>query len=104
MRILIDESLPRYTKRLLSGYEVATVQEMGWTGTKNGKLLVLAEAHFDVFLTADKNLRYQQNLAARRLAIVVFPSNRLSVVKTLHRTLEDCLSTINAGQIVELKA
>ena len=104
MRILIDESLPRYTKRLLSGYEVTTVQEMGWTGTKNGKLLALAEGRFDAFLTADKNLRYQQNLTGRTLAIVVFPSNRLSIVKTLEARLKICLSTINAGQIVELKA
>lgn len=63
MRILVDESLPRYTKRMLQGYTVYTVQEMGWTGTKNGKLLSLAETRFDVFLTVDKNLRYQQSFA-----------------------------------------
>lgn len=63
MRILVDESLPRYTKRMLQGYTVYTVQEMGWTDTKNGKLLSLAETRFDVFLTADKNLRYQQSFA-----------------------------------------
>lgn len=47
-----------------------TVQEMSWTGAKNGKLPSLAESQFDVFLTADKNLRYQQNLTGKRLAVI----------------------------------
>ena len=81
MRILIDESLPRYLKLVLASHDVKTVQEIGWGGIKNGPLLSLAEADFDVFLTGDKNLRYQQNLKARKLAIVVFPSNKLSVVR-----------------------
>ncbi len=102
MRILIDESLPRYTKRMLVNYTAMTVQDMGWTGTKNGKLLSLAEGQFDVFLTADKNLRYQQNLAARELAIIVFPSNRLSIVKTLQHKLESALSDVEPGQVIEL--
>ncbi len=102
MRILVDESLPRYTKRMLSEHTVATVQEMGWGGTKNGKLLALAEAEFDVFLTADKNLRYQQNLHGKKLSIVVFPSNRLSSVKQVKDQLLACLSVIRPGQFVEL--
>lgn len=57
MRILIDENLPRYLKRVWAGDEVKTVQEMGWAGIKNGELLKLAEPDFDVFLTADKNIR-----------------------------------------------
>jgi hypothetical protein len=63
MKILIDESLPRYLKAVLREHEVRTVQEMGWSGTKNGPLLALTEANFDLFLTADQNLRYQQGLA-----------------------------------------
>jgi len=104
MRILIDESLPRYTKRMLSSHIASTVQAMGWTGTKNGKLLSLAEGQFDVFLTADKNLRYQQNLAEKRLAVIVFPSNRLSVVKTLQDRLDPVLSSVRPGQVIELSA
>ncbi|MFZ1768088.1 MAG: DUF5615 family PIN-like protein [Caldilinea sp.] len=102
MRILIDESLPRYTKRMLTGHYVATVPEMGWTGTKNGQLLALAEDKFDVCLTADRNLRYQQNLTDKKLAIIVFPSNRLSVVKLFESELHSCLSTIQIGQLIEL--
>ncbi len=104
MRILIDESLPRYIKRMLRSHEAFTVQDMGWIGTKNGKLLSLADGQFDVFLTADKNLRYQQNLTSRRLAIIVFPSNRLSIVRTLEDKLEFALSVIEPGQVVELEA
>lgn len=60
MRVLIDESLPRDLKQKLFGMEIFTVQDMGWAGIKNGELLAKANANFDVFMTADKNLRYQQ--------------------------------------------
>lgn len=102
MKILIDESLPRYLRRVLTGHEVQTVQEMGWGGIKNGPLLTLAESNFDLFLTADKNLRYQQNLAERQLAVIVFPSNKLSVVKTLEDKLKSRIAQIQAGDYIEL--
>jgi uncharacterized repeat protein (TIGR03803 family) len=66
-------------KRVLTGHAVQTVQEAGWAGIKNGELLALAETNFDVFLTADQNLRYQQNLQGRTVAIVELPTNTLSV-------------------------
>ena len=102
MKILIDESLPRYTFQIVQGYEAYTVQYMGWGGIKNGELLSRAEGQFDVFLTADKNLRYQQNLVGRTLAIIVFPSNKLSVVKQLEAPLKNALRTVMPGVIVEL--
>jgi len=81
MRILIDECAPRALKKHLMnhGHECRTVQEVGWSGKQNGELLRLAEAAFDVLVTVDTNLRFQQNLAGRRIAIVVFQSssNRL---------------------------
>ena len=80
MRILLDECVPRPLRRELAGHDVRTVQEMGWTGKKNGELLALmAGAGFDVLLTVDQNLRHQQNLAAAGVAVVVMvaPSNRL---------------------------
>ena len=61
MRILLDECVPRKLTRELPGHECRTVTEMGWAGIKNGRLLRLAENQFDVFLTADQNLQYQQN-------------------------------------------
>jgi len=70
-RVLLDENLPRLLKRELSSVEVWTVVEVGWAGIKNGKLLRLAEAEFDVFVTADQNLSYQQPLTNFDLGIVV---------------------------------
>jgi hypothetical protein len=102
LKILIDESLPRYLKQPLDAHQVFTVQEMGWTGIKNGVLLARANAEFDVLLTADQNLRYQQNLSNLNLAVIVFPSNRLSVVKALVPRLHAILETLGRGDVVEL--
>jgi hypothetical protein len=102
MKILIDESLPHYLLHMLQGYDVYTVQYMGWGGVKNGTLLRPAESQFDVFLTADKNLRYQQNLDGRTLAIIVFPSNKLSVVKSLETQLKEALDGIEPSQVMGL--
>ena len=102
MKILIDENLPRYLKKVLAGYDVKTTQEIGWGGIKNGELLKLAEPVFDLFLTADKNIRYQQNLKGRKLSIIVFPSNKLSVVKTLETELKIRIVQVTSGDYIEL--
>ncbi len=102
MKILIDESLPRFLKQPLKSHEVFTVQEMGWTGIANGVLLGKANDQFDVMLTADKNLRHQQDLSRLTLSIVVFPSNRLSVVKALAGHLLAILPSLTPGEVVEL--
>jgi hypothetical protein len=63
MRILLDECVPRRLARELAGHDVRTVPEMGWSGKRNGELLqLMAGQGFEVFLTVDQNLRYQQNL------------------------------------------
>ncbi|MBV9555219.1 MAG: DUF5615 family PIN-like protein [Alphaproteobacteria bacterium] len=80
MRILLDEQLPRRLARHLSGHLARTVQQCGWSGRRNGDLLRRAAADsFDIFLTADQNLSYQQNFSGLSLAIVVLmaPSNAL---------------------------
>ena len=71
MRLLPDGSLPCGLKNLLDTHDVVTVQEKGWVGTTNGKLVQLAESEFDVFVTADQYLQYQQNLAGFDLAVVI---------------------------------
>ena len=63
MRILLDESVPGRLGALLVGHESVTVQRRAWSSIKNGKLLALAAGEFDVVLTADKGMEYQQNLA-----------------------------------------
>lgn len=71
MRILLDESVPAQVRNALPGHEVNTVSELGWKGRENGELLDGAEgAGFDVLIIADKNLRHQQNLGGRRIALV----------------------------------
>lgn len=79
MRILLDEDLPRRPGALLADHEVSTVQRRGWSGIKNGRLLVLAAAEFDVFLTMDGNLEFQRNLAVLPIAVLVVEavSNRM---------------------------
>ena len=76
MRILLDESLPRDLAQFITGHDVSTVRNEGWAGIKNGKLLALAGARFDVFLTADRNLEFQQNLTTLPLAVVVLICSR----------------------------
>ena len=74
MRILFDQGTPVPLRRFLLGHRVATAFEQGWSNLGNGDLLRMAEAEFDLFLTTDQNLRYQQNLAGRKLAIQVLPT------------------------------
>jgi len=102
MKILIDESLPRQLKHFLGGHEADTVQEAGWAGVKNGELLAKAEGEYFVFLTTDRNLWYQQNMRGRKLALVIFPTNKLSVIRALQVKLELVLSTLGESEIVEL--
>jgi predicted nuclease of predicted toxin-antitoxin system len=74
MKILFDENVPKRLKNYLPGYEVLTVQEMGWGSIKNGALLKKADAVFDVFITVDKNMQRQQNLAGITMCVVTLMS------------------------------
>jgi predicted nuclease of predicted toxin-antitoxin system len=74
MKILFDHGTPVPLRRVLSGHMVSTAFEMGWAKFDNGALLSAAQADFDAIITTDQNLRYQQNLAGRTLAILVLPT------------------------------
>jgi hypothetical protein len=103
MKILLDECIPRKLKNSFPGHECQTVPEAGLAGQKNGLLLSLAEgAGFDLFITIDKGLQYQQNLAGRGIAILLVRarSNRL---EDLLPYVEACRSLINSIQPGELK-
>ena len=76
MRILFDENVPAPLRQFFPDDGVVTIQELGWSGIENGELVSRAEADFDVLVLADKNLRYQQNLTGRALALVELPTNR----------------------------
>jgi hypothetical protein len=75
MKILLDECVPWPMHNLLPGHTCTTAQQRGWGGVKNGKLLELAQGEFDLFITPDQNIRYQQNLAGRQIAILELSTN-----------------------------
>ena len=100
--ILLGESVPRPIKTRLPEFSIRTVQEMGCAGLKNGELLALAEREFDVLITADKNLRYQQSLTGRKLAVIVLPSNQVTVIVMILPAIREILEGIQPGQFVEI--
>ena len=103
MKVRFDVNMPRPLRRELPGHEVVTAQKMGWGELENGDLIDAAEkAGFDVLVTADRNLRYQQNLTGRRLGIVVLPSNKLRVLRTIAPDIRRTLDALKPGDYVEL--
>lgn len=101
MKLLLDECLPRKLKGALVGHEVATVPEMGWAGKRNGELLDLATTVFDVFVTADQNLQYQQTLQTRMIAVLVLraPNNRLATLTPLIPAALHALQGLQKGEL-----
>lgn len=106
MRILLDESLPRPLGALLTGHSPSTVQELGWTSLKNGELLRRAAEQFDVLLTADQNLQYQQNLATLPIAVVVLvsTSNRIEALQPLIPELLEVLMSLEPKTLRQVRA
>ena len=96
MRILLDESLPRDLRLRLPDHEVSTVAASGWAGVENGKLLALAATRFDAFITVDRNIEFQQNLAKLPLSVIVLvtKSNRIEDLDRLVPELFDSLQTL----------
>lgn len=76
MGVLLDECVPRGLRKDFRGHQVKTVGEVGWAGVKNGALLQLAAKEFDVLLTVDRNLEYQQNFSDLGLAVIVIHARR----------------------------
>jgi len=101
VRVLLDECLPRRLKRELAGHEARTAPEMGWASKGNGELLALAAGRFDVFLTADRNLSYQQDLSSFDIAIVVLVarSNRLEDLRPLVPRILEVLPAAKGGTV-----
>lgn len=85
MKVLLDECVDWRLGRDIVGHDVKTARQMGWAAIKNGELLALAEQQFDVFVTVDRNLSFQQNLAALSIALVVLHArtNRLADLRPL---------------------
>ncbi len=102
MKILIDECVPRPIIRLLPGYECHTVQETGWGAFSNGELLRLAEDSYDLFITSDQNIRYQQNLAGRKIAVLVISTNNLAIIQSNASLIVSAVQTIQPAAFDEL--
>lgn len=105
MRILLDECVPRPLRDELLGHDIVTVPEMGWSGKKNGELLMLmSQSGFEVLLTTDRHLRYQQNLASYQITFIVMlsPSNRLANLVPLISAVEVALNNLQRGTIIEV--
>lgn len=106
MRVLLDEQLPRHLAREIGGHDASTVQQHGWAGLKNGELLrVAAEAGFEVLVTADRNLRFQQNLSQSRLGIILLiaSSNALEDLLPLVPSLLAALPKTRPGQLLRVE-
>jgi hypothetical protein len=105
VRVLLDEQLPRALARELSGHEVRTVQQLGWSGLKNGELLErAAQEGFEIFVTADHSLQCQQNLSHVRIGIIVLIASS-NALEDLHPLISDLLSAItstHAGQVTRV--
>ncbi len=100
MKLLLDECIDRRFAKDLEGQDVKTVPQMGWAGIKNGALLTLAEKEFDVFITVDRNLAFQQNLPEFNIAVLVLhaASNRLADLKPLAPKVLSTLHTLTKGE------
>ncbi len=103
MRILLDECVPLPMREILSGHECVTVSDRGWKGIKNGELLRLAEDQFEIFITADQNIRYQQNLAGRRIPILELSTNDLRRIRAAASVVLSAIGTIRPGEFRQVK-
>ena len=104
MRILLDECIDRRLARDILGHEVRTVAEMGWAAMKNSELLGVAGDNFDIFLTVDQNLSFQQNLQKFNISVVVLsgPTNRLKDLRPLILKLLKILPSAKRGEVVSV--
>jgi hypothetical protein len=101
VKLLIDECVDCRPARHLTGHDVKTVAQMGWAGAKNGALLRLAEAEFEVLVTVDRNLSFQQNLTNLKLAVLVLHArtNSLDDLKSLVPRVLEILPALTDGRV-----
>jgi len=101
MNILFDENFPRPLRRFFPDHQVTTVQKMEWLEAENGDLLAIAEAEFDVLLSTDKGIKYQQNFTDRDIAVIVLRTkdNRMPTLIPLMPKVLALLPTVQPGQV-----
>ena len=102
MRILFDQGTPAPLRDHLPGHSVETAYEKGWSALRNGELLAKAEAEFDVLVTTDRNLRHQQNLTERRIAILVLPTTSWPRLQKITPEIAAAVGSLQSGQYLEV--
>lgn len=104
MRVLFDNGTPRGVAAALSSHIVEEARSRGWDTLRNGELLDAAEAAgFDVFVTTDRNIRYQQKLTGRRIAIVVLGSGRWRLIRNKLREIAAAVAKATPGGLTEVE-
>ncbi len=94
MRILLDECVPWPMHELVGDHSCTSVQAQGWTGVRNGELLERAEANFDLFITSDQNIRFQQNLSGRGIAILELSTNDLHRIQSAAALIQGVIESM----------
>ena len=103
MRILFDQGTPVPLRRSLTGHVVATAYELGWSTVTNGELIRLAEHEgYELLITTDTNLRYQQNLSGRSIAILVLTTTSWPRIREVTGELQAAVAVIESGGYEEL--
>lgn len=102
MRILFDQGTPVPLREHLNSHTVATAFELGWSNLANGELIAAAEANFDLFITTDQQIRYQQNLSGRRLAILVLLTTSWPRLQTCIPLIQEVVERIQPGEYQEV--
>lgn len=104
MNVFLDECVDRRLARLITGHQVKTARQMGWTAIKNGELLALAAAQFDAFVTVDRNLAFQQNVTSHAIAVLVLhaKTNRLADLSVLMSDLLQALDSAKPGEVTNV--
>jgi predicted nuclease of predicted toxin-antitoxin system len=102
MKILFDECVPWPLRRFLAAHECRTAQFCGWGGKTNGELLQLAESQFDLFLTADQKMVYQQRVSGRRISILLLSTNDFDRIALSTQLVKSAIDQIAQGEYREL--
>lgn len=97
MKVFFDENVPWPLRKFLPDHEITSVQREGFGGTGNGELLALIDGRSDVFILCDKNIRYQQNLKTRTIAIVELPTNRWPVLQSIRMEIAVAVAAAAQG-------
>jgi hypothetical protein len=103
VKILLDECVPLPLREILNQHDCRTAQQMGWKNIENGKLLDLAEGEFDLFITADQGVRYQQNLTGRKIPILELSTNKLRLIQAATSQIKETVDSIGPTEFRRLE-